>query len=135
MKYHHLNICSHEFNLSEYYDSIYLDMAETDKAIANAYKLLKKDGILVINALHLTQIMKCLNEIKLKGYHLENELIMEPSNRFWEIRRIHEKNSSNVEDPLKWTCRLEDRFQEKFKRAGSWFNYWAGFLVKFRKIK
>ena len=60
-------------------------------------------------------------------------LEIEPSNRFWELRRIHEQSGDY--DPLKWTCRLEDRFVEKFKRGGTWFNYWSGFLIKFRKVK
>ncbi len=46
-----------------------------------------------------------------------------------------QKDSSTLDDSLKWTCRLEDRFVEKFKRGGAWFNYWSGFLIKLRKIK
>lgn len=135
VKFGQMNFTTHEFDpkFNEYYDSIYLDMADTNLALLNAYKLLRKDGVLVINALHLTQVIKCLNTIKEFDLKLENELVLEPSNRFWELRRIHEQSGDY--DPLKWTCRLEDRFVEKFKRGGTWFNYWSGFLIKFRKVK
>jgi tRNA A58 N-methylase Trm61 len=142
VRFGHMDFCDHEFNekYTEFYNSIYLDMANTDKALVNAYKILKKDGVLVINALHLTQIIKCLNKIKEENLHFENELVIEPNNRFWELRKIHQqqqqqKDSSTLDDSLKWTCRLEDRFVEKFKRGGAWFNYWSGFLIKLRKIK
>ena len=55
----------------------------------------------MINALHLTQILKCLNRVKEKKIHLENEIIIEPSNRFWEIRKVHE--ATDEFDPFKWT--------------------------------
>jgi len=29
---------------------------------------------------------------------------------------------------------LEDRFNEKLKRGGLFFNYWSGFLIKLRKV-
>ena len=78
------------------------------------------------------------------------ELVIEPSNRLWELRKIkiknHKKtpesqnlvetNEDNIEidEALNWSCRLEDRFHEKFKRGGLFFNYWSGFLIKIRKI-
>ncbi|CAF0777075.1 unnamed protein product [Brachionus calyciflorus] len=116
--------------MGEFYDAIYLDMSELDKGIQQAYKMLKPDGVLVVNGMHLTQIFKCLNVIEQKNLGLERELIIEPSNRLWELRKIKGSN-----DPLDWTARLEDRFGEKKKRGGLFFNYWQGFLAKFRKIK
>jgi hypothetical protein len=118
-------------------------MADTDIAIENAHKLVKVNGVVVINCLHLTQIVKLLNNMRKKGLAFESELVIEPSNKFWEIRKIGDGAKGLVETPdtllkntdLNWTCRLEDRFNEKFKRGGLFFNYWAGFLIKLRKIK
>ena len=84
-----------------------------------------------------------LNLIEYCGLGLETELVLEPNNRLWELRKIKlkEKNinssiQSNLENSLlDWTCRLEDIFIEKFKRGGMWFNYWPGYLCKLRKIK
>ena len=142
VKFGVLDLCGQNVlaEFSQFYDAIYLDMANLDKAISNAYNLLKHDGVLVVNALHITQIIKLLNAVRELNLGLKQELIMEPNNRLWDIRKILENNkvSGQTEkgsDPLNWTCRLEDRFDEKFKRGGLFFNYWSGFLIKFRKIK
>lgn len=116
--------------MKEFYDCVYLDMANLDLSIYPAYKMLKQDGVLVLNAMHLTQVYKCLNRIEELGLGLEKELVLEPGQRFWEMRKIKDTNGL-----LDWTGRLEDRFVEKYKRGGLFFNYWQGFLVKFRKFK
>jgi hypothetical protein len=121
-------------------------MANIDIAIENAYKLVKPNGVVVINALHLTQIIRMLNNIRKKGIPFESELIIEPSNRFWDIRKIldgpksnesldEQSNMASKNSDFNWTCRLEDRFDEKYKRGGLFFNYWSGYLIKLRKIK
>ena len=150
---------------NEFYDAVYLDMLKVEKGILNAHKMLNVDGVIVVNFLHLSQLMKSLNAIRKNGLCLEHEVIIEPANRLWEMRRIKndhkyknkkllelnaneieeneensknetEENSGNEQnDDLNWTCRLEDKFLEKFKRGGLFFNYWSGFLVKFRKTK
>ena len=109
------------------------------------YRLLKVGGVLVVNALHITQTLKILNAIKEANIGLEHELIMEPSNRLWEMRQIKKRsyetdnsesyNEDKLDEYLDWTCRLEDRFKEKYKRGGLFFNYWSGFLIKFRRVK
>lgn len=116
--------------MPEFYDAIYLDMADLSQGIQQAYKMIKKDGVLVVNAMHLTQIISCLNAILNKKIAFQLELVMEPANRFWELRKVKQNDS-----PLAWTSRLEDRFSEKYKRGGLYFNYWQGFLAKFRKLK
>lgn len=126
-----------------FYDAIYLDMAEIHVAMARAYELMRPGACLVINCMHLTQVLKCMNVIERARLALETELLIEPFNRFWETRRITKRprkdsvseNSSPTYDELDWVLRLEDRFGEKYKRGGLFFNYWQGFLVKFRKIK
>lgn len=137
VKFGFVDFCSDERlvqKFQEYYDAIYLDMSDLDKAVQRAYKLLKKDGRLVINAMHLTQVLKVLNIIDLNKIGLEKEIVIEPSHRFWELRKI-KQNTNQVENDLNWVCRLEDRMDEKYKRGGLFFNYWQGYLVKFRKIK
>lgn len=136
------DLCTEELGPEyyEFYDAIYLDMGNLDKAVLNAYKLLKVNGVLVMNALHLTQAMRVLNTIKDHGLELKHELIIEPANRLWEIKKIRKGAKSDLAmdtdyESLDWTCRLEDRFDEKFKRGGMFFNYWSGFLVKLRKVK
>lgn len=149
------NLCEQNFDKSfnEFYDAIYLDMAEIDRAMHNAYKVLKLNGVIVINALHLTQVLRLLNVIKDHGLGLEQEILLEPANRVWEIRRILRNKGLDLamssdgvavdskasvgrnDGPMDWTCRLEDRFDEKFKRGGLFYNYWSGYLVKLRKIK
>lgn len=127
-----------------FYDSIYLDMAEIHLGLLKAYELLRPGGVLVMNCLHLSQLLKCLNLLEKRGISgLNKELVIEPSNRLWEMRRIRTRNVSEPINPeeaalfdhLNWTLRLEDRFDEKFKRGGLFFNYWQGYLVKFRKIE
>lgn len=133
------DLCNEELSndYTEFYDAIYLDMGDLDKAVLKAYKLLKLNGVLVMNALHLTQVMSVMNSVKKNRLGLENEIIMEPNNRLWEMRPIKTKSRSadiqSESDVLDWTCRLEDRFVEKYKRGGMFFNYWSGFLIKFRK--
>ena len=124
-------------NYENFYDAIYLDMGNLDKSIGRAYSLLKPNGVLVLNAMHLTQILQCLRTIEAKGLHFENELVLEPANRFWEMRRLKTRGTrvEDESDQFLWTCRLEDRFLEKRKRGGLFFNYWQGYLAKFRKIK
>lgn len=149
VKFGLLNLTEHQFNekANSFYDAIYLDMAMLNKSVPNVYRLLKVGGVLVVNALHITQALKVLNAIKEAGIGLEHELIMEPSNRLWEMRQIKKRNYDNngsetclsteekVDEYLDWTCRLEDRFKEKYKRGGLFFNYWSGFLIKFRRVK
>lgn len=117
--------------LPGFYDAVYLDMANLHEAVLKAYELLRPGGVVVINSMHLTQILRCLAEIQKRGLatRLEKEIIIEPAHRFWETRKIH------GDDEFSWTLRLEDRFDEKYKRGGLFFNYWQGFLAKFRKIK
>jgi hypothetical protein len=123
-------------------------MPDLDKAVYNIHKLIKQFGVVVCNAMHLTQILKMLNAIKDHDLGFETELIMEPNNRMWEIRQIkkNKKKDENHNDEipllpqelntvLNWTCRLEDRFLEKTKRGGLWFNYWPGYLCKIRKLR
>lgn len=140
------NLCEENFSdeFHEFYDSIYLDMANLGTAVTKAYKLLKKNGVLVMNALHLTQALNVLNVIREAELGLEHEIIMEPANRLWEVKKVRQgterfpdlMNQKRAgQDELSWTCRLEDRFDEKYKRGGMFFNYWSGFLVKFRKVK
>lgn len=136
------DLCTEELGSEyhEFYDAIYLDMGNLDKAVLNAYKLLKVNGVLVMNALHLTQAMRVLNTIEDHGLGLKHELVVEPANRLWEIRKIPKGKRNDLSmdtdyESLDWTCRLEDRFDEKFKRGGMFFNYWSGFLVKLRKVK
>lgn len=136
-----LDICSPEAvkleqTLANFYDSIYLDMANIHMALERSYKLLKIGGVLVVNTMQLTQVLKCLNEIDRKRLPLEKELIIEPSNRFWEMRKFNTNQKlDQTYESLNWVTRLEDRFSEKYKRGGLFFNYWQGYLVKFRKIK
>ncbi len=131
MKFGLRDLCTEELGpeYHEFYDAVYLDMGDLDRAVLSAYKLLKVNGVLVMNALHLTQVVKVLNAIRGANLGLRHELIIEPANRLWEMRRIQRGS-----DGLDWTCRLEDRFDEKFKRGGMFFNYWSGFLVKLRKV-
>ena len=135
-------------------------MAELDKGVLNAFKLVKNRGVIVANAMHLTQILKMLNALDKNKIDYDIELVIEPSNRLWELRKVlrnRKKNRINQEDTnlvkgdvdvnealnevsdyndeqLNWTCRLEDRFDEKLKRGGLFFNYWSGFLIKLRKV-
>lgn len=149
VKFGTLNFVEHKFEQQAAYDAIYLDMIDMDRALWNAYQLLRHDGILVLNSMHLTQLIKCLNVIERnrKSLGLSLEIVIEPSNRLWEMRRIGRGSSSSKADEdaatttnnnssldLNWTCRLEDRFAEKKKRGGLFFNYWQGYLAKFRKI-
>ena len=137
-----IDFTSHEFE-SKYhgsYDAIYLDMLNLEKAMPIAHKLLKKNGVLVVNAMHLTQCLSCLSAIRKLNLGLYRELVLEPCNRIWELNSTqnHRRFSGDeAVDPspsdLDWTCRLEDRFDEKNKRGGLFFNYWQGFLMKFRK--
>jgi tRNA A58 N-methylase Trm61 len=122
-------------HFSNYYDAIYLDMANLNVAISRAYRLLKPNGVLVINGMHLTQILGCMNTVENSGLGLEFDVVIEPSNRFWELRKIIRKYPNSVQTDLNWTCRLEDTHVEKLKRGGLCFNYWPGFLAKFRKIR
>ena len=115
-------------------------MAEIQKAILKAFKMVKTNGVVVVNAMHLTQILSMLNELNKNKIDYSIELVIEPSNRLWELRKIksHNKfkesnNVNNSEEGLNWTCRLEDRFSEKYKRGGLYFNYWSGFLIKLKK--
>lgn len=132
-----------------FYDAIYLDMAEIHLGMLKAYELLRPGGVLVVNCMHLSQALKSLNAIEKRGVsgRLKQEVVLEPANRLWEIRKIRSggrENRNKLDDnnndenkdngDLNWTLRLEDRFGEKFKRGGLFFNYWQGFLVKFRKI-
>lgn len=127
--------------VGNFYDAIYLDMPEAHVALLNAYELMRPGGVLVLNGMHLSQVVRCLNVIKKRGLHarLQHELVIEPANRLWEIRPIMRRNAAaeahDDDDSLNWTMRLEDRFMEKFKRGGLFYNYWQGFLAKFRKIK
>lgn len=123
------DLCTEELEpeYHEFYDAIYLDMGNLDRAVLNAYKLLKTNGVLVMNALHLTQAMRVLNTIKDHGLDLKHELIIEPANRLWEMKKISKDAKSDLSmdtdyESLDWTCRLEDRFDEKFKRGGMFFN-------------
>ncbi len=123
-------------HFENFYDAIYLDMSELESGIERAYTLLKPNGVVVVNGMQLTQIIRCLNRIEKKKLGLEAELVLEPANRLWEMRKIlRNAKISDEGDWLNWTCRLEDRFAEKVKRGGLYFNYWQGFLAKFRKIK
>ncbi len=137
------NLCEKGFDKSydEFYDAIYLDLGEIDKAVLTAYKVLKLNGVIVMNALHLTQAIRVLNVIRENQLGLEQEIIVEPANRVWEMRKVTTGNKEVAfeldgrDGRLDWTCRLEDRYDEKFKRGGLFFNYWSGFLIKLRKIK
>ena len=90
-----------------------------------------------------------LNELDKNKLAYDIEIVIEPSNRLWELRKIKnkfkkkgettksiEKNENKlvIDNTFNWTCRLEDRFHEKLKRGGLFFNYWSGFLIKIRKI-
>jgi tRNA A58 N-methylase Trm61 len=137
VKFFAADFCNHEFkhDMVGFYDSVYLDMPRMDQALTNVNRILKVGGVLVTNTMHLTQVLSVLNEIREKKLGFEVELIIEPGNRFWELKKIHESNPyESVNAKLEWTCRQEDRFIEKHKRGGLFFNYWPGFLAKFRKI-
>jgi tRNA A58 N-methylase Trm61 len=138
VKFGNTNFCHDsrlEKHFSNTYDAVYLDMGDLDIAVLRAYKLLKTNGILVVNGMHLTQIMSCMNSIEKAGLGLELDVVMEPANRFWELRKIQRNKLSEIRSDLDWTCRLEDKNVEKLKRGGLCFNYWPGFLAKFRKVK
>ena len=124
-------------DLNGFYDNIYLDLINPQLAIGNLYKLLKKNGIIVVNVLHLTQILKCLKYIDQEKLNLVQEVIIEPSMRLWEIERyarhVHDKNDSD-DDTLNFKCRVEDASDSKVKRDGIFSQHWPGFLIKFRKV-
>lgn len=120
---------------SSYFDAIYLDMGDLDLAVARAQRLLKPGGVLVVNGMHLTQIIKCLNSLEQSKGLLKLEMVLEPANRFWELSRVKKRRTDHTITELDWSCRLEDKFLEKIKRGGLFFNYWQGFLAKFRRIK
>jgi tRNA A58 N-methylase Trm61 len=135
VKFGTVNFCNEprlEKHFKNFYDCIYLDMCNLPDAMQTAHALLKVNGVLVVNAMHLTQILQCMNQISKLGLGFKVELCLEPSNRFWEVRKVGSNNDLNKE--LNWTFRLEDRFVEKLNRGGLCFNYWQGFLMKLRKI-
>ena len=131
-------------------------MGLLDQAILNAFKILKPKGVLVANAMHLTQILKMLNKFNEHKIKYEIDIVIEPENRLWEIRKIMARSKQTVFDkadsePIEekkankiveeeddgrfnWVCRLEDKQTEKVKRGGLLYNYWSGFLIKIRKI-
>ena len=131
-------------------------MGLLDQAILNAFKILKPKGVLVANAMHLTQILKMLNKLNEHKIKYEIDIVIEPENRLWEIRKIMARSKQTVFDkadsePIEekkankiveeeddgrfnWVCRLEDKQTEKVKRGGLLYNYWSGFLIKIRKI-
>jgi tRNA A58 N-methylase Trm61 len=137
VKFFAADFCNHQFNdeMIGFYDSVYLDMQKMDFALTNVNKILRVGGVLVTNTMHLTQVLRLLNVIREKKLGYEVEMIIEPGNRFWELKKIRHNNTNENEDTrLEWTCRQEDRFIEKHKRGGLFFNYWSGFLAKLRKI-
>jgi hypothetical protein len=107
-------------------------------AIGNVYKLLKRNGIIVVNVMHLTQILKCLKYIEQEKLNLVQEVVIEPSIRLWEIERYGrylEKNDHDDDDiNFNFKCRVEDHLDSKAKRDGIFSPHWPGFLVKFRKV-
>jgi tRNA A58 N-methylase Trm61 len=125
-------------DLNEYYDNIYLDLMDPHLAIGNVYKLLKRNGIIVVNVMHLTQILKCLKYIEQEKLNLVQEVVIEPSIRLWEIERYGrylEKNDHDDDDiNFNFKCRVEDHLDSKAKRDGIFSPHWPGFLVKFRKV-
>jgi predicted O-methyltransferase YrrM len=128
VKFNHSNILETELSerFNDFYDAIYLDMSALDLAIHKVYRLLKPGGLIVINGMHLTQIIKCLKMIDTNKIPLVNESILQPNNIFWDCHKI------SVSDD--YTCREEDKLLQKNKHGGLLFNYWPGFLAKFRKI-
>ena len=127
MNFFSADVGKHVFSeeLNEFYDIIFLDLAHPEHAILNVYKLLKPNGILVLNVMHLTQILKLIQEI-----------VIEPSIRLWEIERYTSgKPLTDQSDSfLAFKCRVEDPGDSKSKRDGIFSQHWPGFLVKFRKI-
>ena len=83
------NIETHEFSedFNDFYDIVYLDLASVHFAIKNVYKVLRTNGVIVINTMHLTQVIKCLKIIEDEKFSLVTEVIIEPSTRLWEIER------------------------------------------------
>ena len=145
------NICEARFvdNYVDYYDAIYLDMSDLSQAVLHLYKTLKVYGVIVVNAMHMTQILKVLNVIDRHGLALKCECVIEPANKFWELRKVQQRTtnqeqsvdtsssigSNSDSSELDWTCRLEDTRDERTKRGGIFFNYWPGFLLKLRRVE
>ena len=138
MNFFSADVGKHVFSeeLNEFYDIIFLDLAHPEHAILNVYKLLKPNGILVLNVMHLTQILKCLKSIENENLKLIQEIVIEPSIRLWEIERYTSgKPLTDQSDSfLAFKCRVEDPGDSKSKRDGIFSQHWPGFLVKFRKI-
>lgn len=129
VKFHQGDVGAIDFDKSfeGYFDCLYFDMAETERAVGNCYRLLKRNGVIVLNTMHLTQIMKTLRTVKNLDLKLETEAIIEPMNRLWKVASIDRERH----DELNFVCRVDDDIQEtKYLR-----HYWQGFLVKFRKTE
>lgn len=130
---------SSEFN--EFYDIVYLDLPIPKLAVKNIYKLIKINGILVVNTMQLTQILQLLNFIRDENYNLVQEIVIEPSSRLWNIRHLQntrnntsDSTTNELNDPFSFVCRVENEDDNKFKRYGLFSPHWPGFLVKFRKV-
>jgi len=131
VKFFAADFLNHQFNdeMAGFYDSVYLDMPKMDFALKNVNRILRVGGVLVINTMHLTQVLSLLNVIKEQKLGLEIEMVIEPGNRFWELKTIHEKSSNELKNAIfNWTCRQEDRFVEKHKRGGLFFQLLAWFF-------
>ena len=81
-------------------------MAEIQKAILKAFKMVKTNGVVVVNAMHLTQILSMLNELNKNKIDYSIELVIEPSNRLWELRKIKSHNK------FKESNNLQKEFQK-----------------------
>jgi len=114
---------SFDKSLEGYFDCFYFDLANTEKAIVNCYRFLKRNGVIVLNTMHLTQIMKMLRVAK--NLKLDTEVILEPTNRYWRVAPFDHES----DDVLNFVCRVEDN-SENITSLGY---YWPGFLVKLRK--
>ena len=104
------DITKHEFGeeFNGFYDAFYFDLPDSSFAIKNAYRLLKSNGIIVINVLHLTQLMGCLKVIEDNNLNLVKEIILEPSTRMWEVERYTaaRNNKTSYDEYLGFKCRI-----------------------------
>jgi tRNA A58 N-methylase Trm61 len=133
------NITDYRFDekYNEYYDAIYLDFCNLQSALKNVTELLRPNGVIIVNCMQLLQIVDCLNMIAKHKLNLKNEIILEPSNRLWDIQKplyprnddysLHRDSSLD----LVYKCRLQNAEKEN---GGGLTNNWAGFLMKLRKV-
>jgi tRNA A58 N-methylase Trm61 len=140
-KFYRGNITDHQFDekFHGYYDAIYLDLLNPHLALKNVSKLLRTNGIIVINSMQLLTLVDCINVITKYNLGLHNELVLESSMRSWTIERPERvaKAVNLCEDSdlnLAYKCRPESPLNARNKSDETVNNYWPGYLMKLRKI-